>query len=69
MKEFLMNSLWSILAFFVILLGISYLNNGYIAFKQTLSDPFNWIVIAVVIGGSYLLRMRRQKNNQSEAEG
>ncbi|MDZ7695163.1 MAG: hypothetical protein U5K69_29275 [Balneolaceae bacterium] len=67
MKEFLMNSVWSVLAFFAILLGISYLNNGYIAFKQTLTDPFNWLIIAIVIVGSYLLRMRRR--NKGEEEG
>lgn len=60
MKEFITNSIYSILAFFAMLLVISYFNNGYIAIEQVFTDSFNWIIIGVVIAASYLVRRRRE---------
>lgn len=60
MKELLKNAVWSILAFFAILLVIGYLNDGYVGMKQMLSDPFNWIIIGVVIVASYIIKLRRR---------
>lgn len=60
MKELLKNAAWSILAFFGILLVIGYLNDGYVGMKRMLSDPFNWVIIVVVILASYIIKLRRR---------
>lgn len=68
MKKFIKNAVWSVLAFFGILLAIGYLNDSYVGMKKMISDPINWIVIAMVIAASYLIKLRRHKREALENE-
>ncbi|MFH5833906.1 hypothetical protein ACG2F4_17030 [Halalkalibaculum sp. DA3122] len=66
MKQLIKDSIWSALLFFGILMAIGYLNDSYVGMKRMLSDPVNWVVLAVVIAASIAIKVRRQRKNESE---
>lgn len=68
MTKFFRDAILSIIGFFGILMALAYYNGGYNGMIGVLADPFNWIIVAVVIGASFTLKMYRQKKEDSQEE-
>ena len=61
MKNVARKAIGVLLVFFVFLLINGYVQEGYSGMKEMIADPFNWIIIAVVILASYGARIYRRK--------
>lgn len=60
------NRMFIWLVVFAALIGLNFFDNFYNGFVQTLTDPFTWFIVAVVIIGSviYKLSSRRRESHQ-----